>query len=67
MTIYHECEDGYLDNAPEEPTVYNNRLDNQEEENSKWDIFLCFLNSDIILLDSIEEQNGISFETLGRN
>ena len=29
--------------------------------------FFMFSNSEIILLDSIEEHNDISFETLGRN
>ena len=43
MPIYDECEDGYLDDAPQEPTTYNNRLDHQEEDkDSKWDISLCF-------------------------
>ena len=56
-----------MDNAPKEPAVCNNRLDHQEEEESKWDISLCFLNSEIILLDSIEDHNDISFERLERN
>ena len=68
MPIYDECEDGYLDNAPQEPVDCNNRLDHiEEEEDSKWDISLSFSNSEIILLDSIEEHDGIYFETLGRN
>ena len=68
MPIYDECEDGYLDNAPKEPAACKNRLDHQEEDkDSKWVISLCFLNSEIILPDSIEEHNNISFETFGRN
>ena len=67
MPIYDECEDGYLDNAPKELAFYNNILDHQEEEDSKWDISLCFLNLEIIFPDSIEEHNDISFETFGRN
>ena len=67
LPIYDACKDGYLDHAPQEPTHCNNILDFQEEEeDSKWDISLCFSNSEIILLDSIEEHNDISFETLGR-
>ena len=55
LPIYDECKDGYLDNAPQEPAYYNNRLDHQEEEEDpKWDTSLCFLNSEIIVLDSIE-------------
>ena len=42
MPIYDECEDGYLDNAPKKPAVDNNILDHQEQEESKWDISLCF-------------------------
>ena len=43
-------------------------MDHQEEEDdSKWDISLCFSDSEIILLDSIEKHNDIPFETLGRN
>ena len=65
--IYDECEDGYLDNSPQEPTICNNRLDHQEEEeDSKWDVSLCFSDSEIIFLDSIKEHNNISFETTGR-
>ena len=67
IPIYDERENGYLDNAPKEPKICNNRLDHQEEEDFKWDIYLCFLNSKNIFLDSIEEHNDISFETLGRN
>ena len=43
-------------------------MDNQEEEEeSKWDTSLCFLNSEINLPDSIEEHNVIFFETLAKN
>ena len=45
----------------------NDILDHQEEEDSKWDISLCFSNSEIILIDSIKEHNDISFEILERN
>ena len=66
--IYDQCKDGYLDNAPQEPVDCNNILDHQEEEeDSKWDICLCFSNSEIILLDSIEEHNDIYFETCRKN
>ena len=48
--------------------VFNNGVDHQEEEEeSKWDTSLCFLNSEINLFDSIEETDDISFGTLGRN
>ena len=68
MPIYDEYEDGYLDDAPQETTTCNNRLDHQEEDkDSKWDISLCFLNSEIIFPDSIQEHDDISFETPRRN
>ena len=68
MPIYDECEDGHLDDAPQEEADNNNGLDHQEEEeDSKWDTSLCFLNLEIIFLDSIEQHNGIYFETLGGN
>ena len=38
----------------------------EEEEDSKWDTSLCFLNSEINFPDSIEEHNAIFFETLIR-
>ena len=47
--IYDECKNGYLDNAPQEPAVCNNRLDHQEEEeDSKWEVSLCFSKSEIL-------------------
>ena len=39
----------------------------EEEEDSKWDTSLCFLNSEINWHDSIEEHNPILFGTLVRN
>ena len=57
-----------MDNAAQEPTDWDNRLDHQEKkEDSKWDISLCFSNLKISSLDFIEEHNDISFETLGRD
>ena len=50
------------------PTVFHEELNhNEEEDDSKWDVSLCFSNSEIILLYSIEENNDISFKTLRRN
>ena len=46
MSLYYECEYGHLDDAPQEEADCNNGLDRQEEEeDSKWDTSLCFLNS----------------------
>ena len=54
MPLYYECEEGYLDDAPPEATDCNNGLDHQEDgEGTKWDISLCFLNSEIIFPNSI--------------
>ena len=39
----------------------------EEEEDSKWDTYLCFFNSEINFPDSIEEHNPIFFEPLVRN
>ena len=56
-----------MDDAPQ-TTDCNNALGHQEEEeDSKWDTSLCFLNSEINFPDSIEEHNVIFFETLMRN
>ena len=68
MSIYDEYKDDYLDNAPEEPEVCNNSLDHlEDDEGLKWGIALCFLKSEIIFFDSIEEHDDILFETLERN
>ena len=68
MPLYYECEDGHLDDVPQAATDCNNGLDHQEEEEeSKWDTSLCFLDSEITLLDSMEKHNDILFETLVRN
>ena len=68
VPICDEYKDDYLNNAPEEPKVCNNGLDLQEEEeNSKWDTSLCFLDSEITLLDSMEKHNDIFFKTFVRN
>ena len=49
MPIYDECKHGHLDDAPQEPIVCNNRLDHQEEEeDSKWEVSLCFSESEIL-------------------
>ena len=46
----------------------NNGLDHQEEEEDyKLDTSLCFLDSEITLLDSKEKHNDICFETFVRN
>ena len=46
MPYYYECEDGHLDDPPQEVANCNNGLDHQEEEeDSKWDTSLCFLYS----------------------
>ena len=46
MPLYYEFEDGHLDDAPQEAVGCNNGLDHQEEEDdSKWDVSSCFLNS----------------------
>ena len=64
MPLYYECEDGHLDDASQ-TTGCSNGLDHEEEEeDSKWDTSLCFLNSEINFPDSIEEHNVIFFETL---
>ena len=56
-----------MDDAPQ-TTDCNNGLGHQEEEkDSKWDTSLCFLDSEITLLDSMEKHNDILFETLVRN
>ena len=44
MPRYNECEDGYLDDAPQ-TTDCNNGLDHQEDEGPKWDVSSCFSNS----------------------
>ena len=42
MPIYDEYEDGYLDNAPKETAVSNNRLYHLEvDEGPKWDPSSC--------------------------
>ena len=65
--LYYECEDGHLDDAPQ-VEYCNNGLDHhEEEEDSKWDTSLCFLDSKFTLLDSMEKHNDIFFETLVRN
>ena len=67
MPLYYECEDGHLDDASQ-TTNYNNGLDHQEEEeDSKWDTYLCFLDSEITMLGSMEKHNNIFFETFVRN
>ena len=68
MPIYDKFEDNHLDDSPQEAIDCNNGLDHQEEEeDSKWDISLCFSDSKIILVDSMGKHNDISFKTLGRN
>ena len=71
MPIYDECEDGYLDNPPQEPATCNNRLDHQEEDKySKWDVYLCFSESEILCQEKIillDEQNDMYFEKHNKN
>ena len=57
--IYDEYEDGYMDNAPKEPTVCNKGLDHLEEhEVPKWDVSSCSSNlecqEECISLDFLE-------------
>ena len=68
MHTYNECEEGHLDDAPQEAIDHNKGLDHQEEEeDSKRDTSLCFLDLEITLLDSMEKHNDILFETFVRN
>ena len=63
--IYDECEDGHLDDAPQEAADCNNGLDHQEEEeDSKWDTSLSFLDSEITLPDSMEKHNNFFLKHL---
>ena len=50
------------------PTIFHEgKSHKEEEEDPKWEVSLCCSNPKIILLNSIEENNDISFETFGRN
>ena len=56
------------------PAVCNEGLNHQkEDQGSQWNISLCFSNSEFlcqeefISLESIEEHNDVSFETLEKN
>ena len=43
--LYDEYENDNLDNAPEEPTIYNHRLDHlKESKGPKWDVSSCSSN-----------------------
>ena len=72
--IYDEFEDGYLDNAPKEPTVCNNRLDRlEEDEGPKLDVFSCSSNleflyqEEFISLDFLEGEDDIYTEAHKEN
>ena len=67
MPLSSEGGDGYLDDSPQAKNC-NNGLDHQEEEeDSKWDTYLCFLDSKITFLDSMEKHNDIFLETHIKN
>ena len=69
--VFYDCIGEYMGRLLSQDgrlCVCNYGLDHQEEEeDSRWDVSLCLLNSEIILPYSIEEHGDISFEILERN
>ena len=66
MPIYNECEDGHLDDTPQEPTICEDRLDHQEYESPRWDVSSCFPNSECqeecISPDFLEEEEDSKWD-----
>ena len=71
MCLYCECEDGHLDDTPQEAADCNNGLDHQEEEEeSEWDVSSCSLNSEFSCQEdfiSLEFIRDIAYEMHEKN